>query len=147
MVCPLCNVPVTMKHLVWQCKYHEQDLPREWQVSIQANEDAMLWARGLIESPHYMTVEGPESCEVTGLFARRWPVRLSPSHRLAIGVHATCQDVRIKNYTVALTAGTWQEGSWQILGTCTAVAPGKASEARGWVLGVSCPWKTLSQYS
>ena len=32
--CPLCKVPVTMKHLVWQCKYHEQELPDEWQVSI-----------------------------------------------------------------------------------------------------------------
>ena len=107
-----------MNHLVWQCKYHEQELPDDWQVSIQANEDAMLWARGLIERS--------DSCEVTGVFAKRWPVRLGPSHRLAIGFHATCSDVCIKKYAVALTAGTWQEGSWQILGTCTALAPGQA---------------------
>ena len=41
----------------------------------------------------------------------------------------------IKKYAVALTAGVWQEGSWQILGTCTALAPGQPSEARGWVFG------------
>ena len=70
MVCPLCNVPVTMKHLVWQCQYQQDDLPLEWQMSIHASEDAMLWAKGLIESPSYITVEGPDSCEVTGLFAR-----------------------------------------------------------------------------
>ena len=52
VMCPLCGVPVTMKHLVWQCQYHEDELPRDWQERIQANEDAMLWARGLIEQPH-----------------------------------------------------------------------------------------------
>lgn len=135
VLCPLCKVPVTMKHLVWQCKYHEQDLPDEWQRSIQANEDGMLWARGLIEAPQYMPVEGAESCEVTGVFAKGWPVRLGPSHRLAIGVQATCKDPRIKKFAVAVTAGEWHEGSWQILGTCTAIAPGQASEARGWIFG------------
>ena len=135
VLCPLCKVQVTMKHLVWQCKYHEQELPDEWQVSIQANEDAMLWARGLIETPQYLPLKGSDSCEVTGVFAKGWPVRLSPSHRLAIGVHAACSDVRTKKYAVALTAHTWQEGSWQILGACTALAPGQASEARGWIFG------------
>ena len=35
-----------------------------------------------------------------------------------------------------LTAGEWQEGSWQILGTCTALAPGQPTEARAWLFGV-----------
>ena len=52
VVCPVCNVPVSMKHLIWQCKYHEDELPLEWQQCIQANEDSMLWARGLIETGH-----------------------------------------------------------------------------------------------
>ena len=135
VLCPLCQIPVTMKHLVWQCSYHEEELPQDWQCSIQANEDTMLWARGLIEAPTFLPVEGPESCEVTGILARGWPVRLSPGHKLAIGVHATCQDIRIKKFAVALTVGTWHEGSWQIEGTCTALAPGQATEARSWVFG------------
>ena len=63
-----------------------------WQQSVQANEDAMLWARGLVESPSFIPVDGPESCQVSGMFAHGWPVRIGPSHRLAIGVHATCKD-------------------------------------------------------
>ena len=62
-------------------------------------------------------------------------MRLSPSHRLAVGVQPTCHDGRIKKYAVAVTAGLWQQGSWQIVGTCTALAPGQASEARGWLYG------------
>ena len=135
VLCPLCQVPVSMKHLVWQCKYHEQALPREWQDSINANEDQMLWARGLIEEPHYAPAEGVDSCEVAGILATGWPIRLTPSHRVAIGVKATCHDQRLKQIVVALTVGTWQEGSWQIAGTCTAVTPGQASEARGWIFG------------
>lgn len=133
VLCPLCAVPVTMKHLVWQCKYHEQALPLEWQHSIQANEDAMLWARGLIEEPRFQPTEGLDSCEVTGLLAHGWPIRLSPSQRLAL--LATCSDSRIKQYAVAMTVGSWQEGSWQIAGTCAAMAPGEASEPRGWIFG------------
>ena len=75
-MCPLCNVPVSMKHLIWQCKYHEDDLPVEWQQRIQANEDAMLWARGLIEVPAYRPVDGSDSCQVSGMFAQGWPVRV-----------------------------------------------------------------------
>ena len=105
-----------------------------------ANENAMLWVSGLIEHPYYQPVEGPDSCEVTGIFARGWPVRLTPSHRLAIGVRATCQDGRIKKYAVALTAGCWQEGSWQIIGTRTTLAPGHATEARAWFFGC---WRLL----
>ena len=66
-------------------------------------------------------------------------------------VQSTRKDVRIKKYAVALTAGVWQEGSWQILGTCTALAPGQASEAKG--VGIwnfappsRCHWKTSSQH-
>ena len=134
-ICPLCGVRVTMKHLIWECSYHEQPLPAEWQHLIQANEHAMLWARGLIEEPEYMPQAGMDSLEVHGVYAHGWPVRLPPNQRLAIGVHPTCKDGRVKRYAVALTAGTWQEGSWQITGACTCLAPGTATEARAWFYG------------
>lgn len=95
----------------------------------------MLWARGLIEEPDYGPLVGLDSLEVHGVYAHGWPVRLPPNHRLAIGVHATCKDGRLKRYAVALTAGTWQEGSWQISGVCTRLAPGAATEARAWFFG------------
>ena len=106
VLCPLCQVPVTMKHLVWQCKYHEQALPNDWQASINANEDQTLWARGLIEMPRSSAVGGMESCEVAGIMAQGWPIRLTPSHRIAIGVQANCHDCRVKKYVVAITVGT-----------------------------------------
>lgn len=70
--CPMCQVPVTMKHLIWQCQYHEQSLPAEWVQMIQANENTMLWARGLIDAPGYRL------CEVEGIFSHGWPVRIGP---------------------------------------------------------------------
>ena len=133
-VCPLCQVPVTMKHLIWECCYHEQPLPAEWQRMI-ANEESMLWARGMIVSPAFRPVVGVESCEVTGTMASGWPTRLGPSQRIAIGVKATCKDARVQNYVVAVTVGQWRDGTWQLSGTCTAVIPGKKSEARAWVYG------------
>ena len=135
VMCPLCGVPVTMKHLVWQCQYHEDELPRDWQERIQANEDAMLWARGLIEQPNLKQMEGIDSCEVTGLLAHGWPIRLTPNQRVAVGVQATSTDPRLRKYAVALTVGSWMEGSWQIVGTCTAIAPGQAVESRAWIFG------------
>lgn len=42
VLCPLCQVPVTMKHLIWECCYDEKPLPPAWQQTIQANENAML---------------------------------------------------------------------------------------------------------
>ena len=43
-ICPLCNAPVSMKHLVWECCCHEEELRAAWRRSIQANENGMLWA-------------------------------------------------------------------------------------------------------
>ena len=69
-MCPLCHVPVSMKHLIWECTYHEELLPPGWQRDIQANENVMMWARGLVDSPSYNPVVGPDSCEVTDNFTR-----------------------------------------------------------------------------
>ena len=135
VVCPMCNVPVTMKHLIWECCYHEEDLPDDWQRLIAANEETMLWARGLIETPDYAPLVGVDSLRTTGILTEGWPMSIGPSHRVAIGVKATCQDARVQKFAVALMVGHWHEGSWQVVGTCTALTPGKASEARAWVFG------------
>ena len=134
-ICPLFNVPVSMKHLIWECSYHEKPLPLEWQQNIRANENAMLWARGLIEMPDYRPAVGVESLEVHGIYAHGWPVRIPPNHRLAIGVHPTCKDPRLRKLVVVITAGYWQEDSWQTTGFCTSLAPGEATEARAWFFG------------
>ena len=134
-VCPLCNAPVTMKHLIWECSYHEKQLPAGWTQLIAANEDSMLWARGLIERPDYRPTVGVESIQVTGMLEGGWPIRISPSQRIALGVKATCQDGRLKRYAVAVTIGQWKQGSWQVEGTCTALTPGDNNEARAWVFG------------
>lgn len=47
-----------MKHLIWECAYHEEPLPPDWQRDIQANENVMMWARGLVDSPSYNPVLG-----------------------------------------------------------------------------------------
>ena len=134
-VCPLCMVPVSMKHLIWECCYHEKPLPVEWVQQIAANEDAMLWARGMIDSPAHRPTVGVDSLCTTGIFADGWPTRIGPSCRVAIGVKATCKDVRVQNYAVAVVVGQWTDGGWNTIGTCTALAPGKPSEARAWVFG------------
>ena len=95
----------------------------------------MLWSRGLIEEPDYRPVVGMDSFKVHGVFAHGWPVRLAPHQRLAIGVRPTCKDGRLKRYAVAITAGFWQDGSWQLIGACTGLAPGEATEARAWFFG------------
>lgn len=118
MVCPLCNVPVTMKHLVWQCQYQQDDLPLEWQMSIHASEDAMLWAKGLIESPSYITVEGPEHQEVRSGFNSRClagGLVADPGHLYGFGPGSALRSQGL--------------GLWQL------VPPS------------SCPWKTPSQHS
>ena len=133
--CPLCQVPVTMKHLIWECCYHEEPLPMEWRRLIAANEESMLWARGMIEGPDYQPRVGVDSMQVTGLLEEGWPMRIGPSSRIAIGVKATCQDPRVQKFAVAIVVGQWRNGGWSVEGTCTAIAPGKANEARAWVFG------------
>ena len=140
MMCPLCHVPVSMKHLIWQCSYHQQPLPDEWNQMIAANENTMLWARGLIDMPAFDPIQGVDSCVVDGIFNHAWPVRIGPHQRLAIGVQATSKEVRLRKYVVAAVATLWHEGGWQLIGQCTAVAPGQATEARAWFFGC---WLTL----
>ena len=111
------RVPSAMKHLIWECCYHEQPLPAEWQRMIAANEESMLWARGMIDGPAFRPVVGVESCEVTGAMASGQPTRFGLSQRIAIGVKATCQDARVQNYVVAVTVGQWPDGTWQLSGT------------------------------
>ena len=123
VLCPMCQVPVKMKHLIWQCSYHEQSLPAEWVQMMQANESTMLWARGLIDAPGCHLEVGSDSCEVEGIFSHGWPVRIGPHQRLAIVVQATWKDPRLRNYAVAVIAGQWQDGGSQ------------ATEARGWFFG------------
>lgn len=134
-MCPLCDVPVTMKHLIWECCCHEKPLPEEWQRHIAANEETMLWARGMVDSPDYRPVVGVDSLQVTGILDDVWPTRIGPSHRIAIGVKATRNDARVQRYAVAVTVGQWKEGLWHVVGTCTALAPGKGTEVRAWVFG------------
>ena len=134
-ICPLRNVPVTMKHLIWECSYHEKQLPPEWERLIAANEDAMLWARGMIDSPDCRPQVGVESIQVTGMLEEGWPTRISPSQRIAIGVKATRRDGRLQKYAVAVTIGEWKDGIWQLDGTCAALTPGPANESRAWVFG------------
>lgn len=62
-----------MKHLIWECCYHEDSLPAEWQRLIKANEETMLWARGLVDSPDYRPLVGVDSMQVTGLMDDVWP--------------------------------------------------------------------------
>ena len=143
VLCPLCKVPVTMKHLIWECCYHEEALPLDWRRLIAANEDAMLWARGLIESPDYKPRVGVDSLHATGMLEEGWPTRIGPSYRIAIGVKATCKDVRVQRYAVAIVVGQWKENSWQVEGACTALTPGKANEARAWVFGC---WLVLQAF-
>ena len=135
VTCPVCQTPVTLKHLVWECQYHEQELPASWTQDIRANENAMLWSRGLIEAPVCRLVVGLDSLETHGMFAHGWPVRVTPSQRLAIGVKATCTEVRLRHFVVSLIVGVWQDGSWQLTGKCTLVVPGEATEARAWFYG------------
>ena len=90
---------------------------------------------GVSLSSRIKQTEGIDSCEVTGLLAHGWPIRLTPNQRVAVGVQATSTDPRLRKYAVALTVGSWLEGSWQIVGTCTAIAPGQAVESRGWIFG------------
>ena len=134
-VCPLCNVPVTMKHLMWDCSYHEKPLPPEWERLIEAKEDAMLWARGMVDAPDYRPTDGVESIQVTGMLEEGWPTGISPRQRIAIGVKPTCRDGRLQKYAVAVTIGQWKDGCWQLDGTCTALTPGQATESRAWVFG------------
>lgn len=134
-VCPLCNVPVTMKHLIWECSYHEKPLPPEWKRLIAANEDVMLWARGMIDSPDYRPQVGVDSLQATGVLEDGWPTRISPSQRFGIGVKATCRDGRLQRYAVAVTVGQWKDGSRQLDGARAALTPGKPSESRAWVFG------------
>ena len=129
-----------VKHLVWQCSYHTERLPEEWTQMIAANENAMLWARGLIELPAYHPIQGVDSCEVGGIFTHGWPVRIGPHQRLAIGVQATSKDKRLRKFAVAVVATQWQDGGWQLIGHCTALAPGPGTEARAWFFGC---WLTL----
>ena len=115
VICPLCHTPVTMKHLVWECQYHEQELPASWTQDIRANENAMLWSRGLIEAQAFRPVVGMDSLETHGVFAHGWPVRVTPSQRLAIGVKATCTEVRLRHYVVSLIVGAWLVAvDWQM---------------------------------
>ena len=135
MMCPLCQAPVSMKHLIWQCKYHTEELPREWKQMIAADENTMLWARGLIDMPSFDPCEGADSCEVDGIFSHGWPVRIGPHQRLAIGVQQTSKDLRLRRFAVAVVAMQWQADAWQVIGQCTAIAPGQSSEARAWFFG------------
>lgn len=102
-------------------------------MQIQANENTMLWARGLIDAPSYQPVAGPDSCEVESNFAKGWPVRLQSNQRIAIGVQTTCKDSRVKRYAVSLMVG-----AWMVVGSCASLAPGQATEARSWFYGYSC---------
>ena len=102
---------------------------------IAANENTMLWARGLIDMPSFDPCEGADSCHVDGIFSHGWPVRIGPHQRLAIGVQQTSRDLRLRRYAVAVVAMQWQVGSWQVIGLCTAIAPGQSSEARAWFFG------------
>lgn len=79
----------------------------------------MLWARGMIEGPDYNPRVGVDSLHTRGLLDEGWPTRIGPSYRIAIGVKATCKDVRVQKYAVAIVVGQWKEGSWQVVGTCT----------------------------
>ena len=135
MMCPMCQVPVSMKHLVWQCNYHKDELPQEWKQMIAANENTMLWARGLIDQPAFDPCEGADSCEVDGIFSHGWPVRIGPHQRLAIGAQQTSKDPRVRRYAVAVVAMQWQVDAWQVIGQCTAIAPGHSTEARAWFFG------------
>lgn len=67
----LIQVPVTLKHLVWQRAYHDQGEPvsEEWISEIAANEGQM-WARGMAEEPDYNPTVGVESHEVMGVRPR-----------------------------------------------------------------------------
>lgn len=84
-MCPLCNVPVTMKHLIWQCSYHDglPPLPQEWVNDLEANEDQMLWTRGFIEEPAFNPTVGLESHEVMRMFDQGWPVLVRPGSELS----------------------------------------------------------------
>lgn len=76
---------------------------------------------------NYEPVDGPDSFEVHGLFARGWPL---PIGWLSWG-KATAQDPHLRRYAVALQVGHWSEGSWIVDGACAAIASGQAAEARG----------------
>jgi hypothetical protein len=48
--CPLCGVRATMKHVLWQCRWHANQIPvpDEWSECMKVDEQNCLWERGLI---------------------------------------------------------------------------------------------------
>ena len=135
VLCSLCNVPVTMKHLIWECQYHDKPLPAAWDQNIQANENTMLWSRGLVEVPDYRLTVGMDSLEVHGVFAHGWPVRVTPSQRLAIGSNpqAGIQDCGATWLRSLLEHGKMAHGS--SLASARVSPQVNLREARAWFFG------------
>ena len=132
MMCPLCKVPVSMKHLVWPCSYHQQPVPDEWSQMIAANENTMLWARGLIDMPAYDPIQlwMASSTKVAGPhWASSEVGHWGASHKQGHAAEEICGSCDC--HTMARR---------RLATHCTAVAPGQATEARAWFFGC---WLTL----
>ena len=139
LTCPICNVDLTVQHLVWECSWHATPVPDAWRQQWQSQLNPELWHRGLVVAiPRPNFCCGDRSLQGGGLWADADVICHSPN--LAYAVHATqcgpSSDSRVAKVVASVVCGQLIDSKWQTLGWLTAIAPGKQTLFRGQIYGL-----------
>ena len=135
-VCPLCGLPASATHLIWQCKWmHERrgDIPEEWQQDISLGNRPELWERGLVQTPHFNWATGTHALEGLGTWGHKEPIPIQTGEKVIMQIQQTAKDSRVKLYITSIVHyGVNNER----LGALNGIVPGKQNPVRAWIYGL-----------
>ena len=138
--CPVCRVPLTMRHLIWECDWLAsrcRALPRHLADEMGAAEHQELWQRGWVHLPHIpLTGNGRSTLTGMGFWNELDCIDHEPRFVYGLGLSFTCADPRLKQLAVTLVACDRADPG-KILGALTAVVPPPATQLRGHLLGLT----------
>ena len=132
-VCPICHVPATATHLIWQCKWMAEKrgpLREEWKADLESGERKEFWERGLIQTPVFNWATGNFAMEGLGSWTGCEKIALQDGDKVVIQVQATAKDSRLKMYVVSLVH---YNATNERQGVLNGIAPGKQQPARAWL--------------
>ena len=127
--CPICNVPATTRHILWLCKWHQQQphkpMPPEWAERILCDDEAPLWTAGWIPLEPQEQKHTPQPYQGHGAWQTLQPLAPQQHQGWAFTLDATpsSYDLRDQLWIFGLCVHHMTLGQLQRLGAITG-APG-----------------------
>ena len=139
--CPLCQVPLNVKHLVWECKWVNarcHTLPEDLQSRLHDRELQETWQRGWVHEPFIpQRASGRASMQGHGCWSDFECWDHAPGWHYGLAIKLTGQDKRLQQMVVALVCAEQTPEGMRERGSLTALVERPCTVQRGYLLGLT----------